>query len=272
MPTNVSPDSGEMIDATPVKSKPRKKRNVSDVLSPLMLGLFAFAILLTGVISAVFGHKFGYQRGYQVAQSTASVDEFDGLTAEEVKSLNLKVEVLDTELNTAKQERDISLNNLATLRQSMQDLEVTNLQLQQINDVYGEMLSKQGGIPLQVVGAKIEPLPENAFEYRFDVAMLAKDGEPYRLTPKLTLLDETSLVEVPLDPKSYTAKGIARIRGRFMMPEGFEPKQVKLNLSAGGQRVEKLYNWKLSKPVADMPISLAEIPETDQRPVTEDEE
>src|SRR5699024_2733595 len=115
----------------------------------------------------------------------------------------------------------------------------------------------------QVVGAKMEPLPENAFEYRFDVAMLAKDGHQHRLKPTLTLLDEDNLVDVPLEPSTYDIKGIARIRGRFVMPKGFSPKQAKLNLESNGQEVEQIYNWQLASPVEKMPLSLSEIPETD---------
>lgn len=35
------------------------------------------------------------------------------------------------------------------------------------------------------------------------------------MVPKLTLLDEVNMVEVPLEPSSYPIKGVARVRGRF---------------------------------------------------------
>lgn len=245
----------------------------SNLMSPLILVLFVSAVLLTGVIATIFGHKFGYHRGYQAAQNAAKMKgEAQALTAEDIKALQLKVTSLNKQMDAAKQERDISLNNLGKLRRDIEDLKITNLQLSQVNDVYAKSLEQQGGIPLQIVGAKMEPLPENAFEYRFDVAMLTADGNQHRLRPTLILLDEESLVEVPLEPKYYDIKGISRIRGRFVMPDGFKPKQVKLVLQADGQKVEQLYNWRLANPVDKMPMSLSEVPETDPRPVTNDSE
>ncbi|WP_227430136.1 hypothetical protein [Psychrobacter sp. I-STPA6b] len=236
-----------------------------------ILLLFALAVVLTAVITMVFAHKFGYYRGYQAAQSQAKIKaQGIEMTEDDIEALQLKAQIAQKELDAAIQERDISLRNLTDQRQAQQDLEVKNLQLEQLNKVYAEALAKEGGMPLQIIGAMIQPLPEHAFEYRFDVAMLASDGKEKRLNPTLTLLDETSLVSVPLDPSSYDIKGVSHIRGRFKMPEGFVPKQVKLNLSAGGESVEQLYNWRLSAPIKDMPLSLAEIPEPDQRPITDE--
>lgn len=233
-----------------------------------MLLLFGLAIVLTAIITMVFAHKFGYYRGYQAAQQHEKQQEQDiGMTADAVKSLKLETQLMKKERDTAVQERDISLRNFTEQQEKQQAMEVTNLQLEQLNEVYAEALSTRGGLPLQIVGAMIEPLPEQAFEYRFDIAMLSPDGKSKRLTPKLTLLDETSLVEVPLEPSVYDVKGVAHIRGRFVMPEGFQPKQVQLNVSAAGQALEQLYNWQLSSPIDNMPMSLSEIPETDQRPV-----
>lgn len=254
------------------KSNPTSaKRPSPNVLSPFLLALFACAVILTGIIMAVFGHKFGYQRGFNASQSNINAHGINAeLTSQEVKELTRKVDSLNQSLNTAKQERDISLNNLGVMRKKLEDIEVVNLQLQQVNDFYADALVKQKGLPLQVMGAKIEPLPENAFEYRFDVAMLAADGKSHQLRPQLILLDETSLVEVPLQPLTYDIKGISRIRGRFIMPTGFQPRQVKLILAANNEQVEQIYNWRLSSPVDKMPMSLSEVPKTDQRPVTED--
>lgn len=253
------------------KPTPRLGKRVSSALmSPLILVLFASAVLLTGVIATAFGHKFGYYRGYQASQNAAKMKgEAQELTAEDIKALQLKVTSLNEQMDAAKQERDISLNNLGQMRRDIQELEIQNLQLKQVNDVFADSLVEQGGLPLQVVGAKMEPLPENAFEYRFDVAMLADDGNQHRLRPTLTLLDEENMVEVPLEPRYYDIKGISRIRGRFVMPDGFKPKQAKLVLEADGQKVERIYNWKLAEPVEKMPMSLSEVPETDPRPVTE---
>lgn len=67
---------------------------------------------------------------------------------------------MQSQLTTAQQERDISLANLSALRTDIQDLKVTNLQLEQGQQFLTTSLAKKGGMSLQVIGAKIAPLPE----------------------------------------------------------------------------------------------------------------
>ena len=236
--------------------------------STSVLALFVIAILVTAIVAIVFGHKLGYQRGYHSTQTEtkqAIITSKESL--QELKDLRVSHKIATNQVATAKQELEISLANLKELRDNQQALTVENRQVAQLNDLYAKIVSDEGGLPLQILGAKIEPLPENAFEYGFDVAMLASDGKAKRLRPTLTLLDDDDFVEVPLDPVSYNIKGVTRIRGRFMLPAGFKPLQVKLNLKAGGQEVEQLYDWKLGAKVDSMPLSLSDLPEVDESPI-----
>ena len=236
--------------------------------STSVLALFVIAILVTAIVAIVFGHKLGYQRGYHSTQTEtkqAVITSKESL--QELKDLRVSHKIATNQVATAKQELEISLANLKELRDNQQALTVENRQVAQLNDLYAKIVSDKGGLPLQILGAKIEPLPENAFEYGFDVAMLASDGKAKRLRPTLTLLDDDDFVEVPLDPVSYNMEGVTRIRGRFMLPAGFKPLQVKLNLKAGGQEVEQLYDWKLGAKVDSMPLSLSDLPEVDESPI-----
>ncbi len=236
--------------------------------STSVLALFVIAILVTAIVAIVFGHKLGYQRGYHSTQTEtkqAVITSKESL--QELKDLRVSHKIATNQVATAKQELEISLANLKELRDNQQALTVENRQVAQLNDLYAKIVSDKGGLPLQILGAKIEPLPENAFEYGFDVAMLASDGKAKRLKPTLTLLDDDDFVEVPLDPVSYNIEGVTRIRGRFMLPAGFKPLQVKLNLKAGGQEVEQLYDWKLGAKVDSMPLSLSDLPEVDESPI-----
>ena len=236
--------------------------------STLVLALFVIAILVTAIVAMLFGHKLGYQRGYHSMQTEtkqAVITSKESL--QELKDLRVSHKIATNQVATAKQELEISLANLKELRDNQQELTVENRQLAQLNELYAEIVSDKGGLPLQILGAKIDPLPENAFEYGFDVAMLASDGSAKRLRPTLTLLDDDDFVEVPLDPVSYSIEGVTRIRGRFTMPAGFKPLQVKLNLKAGGQEVEQLYDWKLGAKVDSMPLSLSDLPEVDESPI-----
>ena len=236
--------------------------------STLVLALFVVVILVTASVGLLFGHKLGYQRGFYSMQTETQQALINSKEAtKELEDLRLSSKIAINQAATAKQELAISLANVKELRESKQELTVENKQLSQLNELYAEVLSSKGGMPLQVLGATITPLPENAFEYMFDVGMLASDGMSKRLIPKLTLLNDDDFVEVPLDNPIDTIEGIVRIRGRFIMPSGFRPLQVKLSLQAGGQEVEQLYDWKLGDRVNNMPLSLLDLPEVDQSPI-----
>lgn len=127
---------------------------------------------------------------------------------------------------------------------------------------------EQGGVALKVIGSEIGSLPENTFEYRFDVAMIDVSGRSVRMVPRLTLLNATSMVEIPLEPSSYDINGVANIRGRFVMPEGFSPRQMKLELVAGDQKIQQLYDWQVGKIISDAPASLSEADGADNRPIS----
>ena len=236
--------------------------------STLLLALFVVAILVTSIVAVLFGHKLGYQSGYYSqasANKQAAVNSEQATT--ELKDLRITNKILANKAATAKQELKISLTNLDELRQNQQDLQVESRQVTQLNELYADFISEKGGMPLQVLGAKIEPLPENAFEYGFDIGMLSKDASAKTLTAVLTLQNKDDFVEVPLDPSRFSIQGIVRIRGRFVMPAGFKPLQVKLSLKAGNEEVEQLYNWTVGAMVDSMPLSLMDLPEVDQSPI-----
>lgn len=236
--------------------------------STLVLALFVVAILVTAIVGLVFGHKLGYQRGFHTMQTEAKQAIINSSEAQKsLEDLQLSHKIATNQAATAKQELAISLANLKELSESQQEVTVENRQLTQLNELYAEVIRDKGGMPLQILGAKITPLPENAFEYGFDIGMLGRDGQAKRLRPVLTLLNNDDLVEVPLDPDSYMIEGIVRIRGRFVMPQGFRPLQAKLTLQAGGQTVEQLYDWKLGDRVDNMLPSLLDLPEVDESPI-----
>ena len=233
-----------------------------------ILALFAAAILLTVIVGLALGHSLGYKRGYHAleVQNKQAINSTQ-MTVQELEEMRASYKKLSNQVAVAKQELTISLNNLDELRENQKELSLENKQLNQLNEVYAAALSEEGGLPLQVLGAKIEPLPENAFEFGFDIAMLSEDGQAKRLNATLMLLNDDDFVEVPLDSASYLLKGITRIRGRFVMPNNFEPLQVKLVLTADDQEVEQLYDWTLGDRVDSMPLSLIDLPEVDQSPI-----
>lgn len=236
--------------------------------SNLILVLFIVVVLVTAVVGLMFGNKLGYQRGYYSMQKeTKQAGISSDQATKELNDLRLNHKILTNQVATAKQELTISLANLDDLRETQQTLKVENEQFTQLNDLYASALREKGGLPLQVLGAKIEPLPENAFEYGFDIAMLSSSGKSSTVLATLTLLNDDDFVEVPLDPSRYNIEGIERIRGRFVMPSGFKPLQIKLTLKSARQEVEQLYDWKLGDMVDSMPLSLLDLPEVDESPI-----
>lgn len=235
-------------------------------LRPL-LALLLLALALVALIGGVIGYNLGQQQGHHAATTAMKGEMGEALTPEMIQSLRLENDILKTETTTLTQERDISLNNVNLLRDEIEALKLNNAQLMQLNDVLSQEVVKDGGIPLGIVAAQIAALPENGYEYRFDVAMMSKDGKPKKLTPTLVLLNETSMVEVPIKPASYEVHGVAHIRGRFIMPEGFHPQQMKLTLSADGKKKEQLYDWRVGKVIDNAPSRLAEVSAISAHPI-----
>ncbi len=236
--------------------------------STWLLALFVAAILVTAIVGSVFGHKLGYQSGYHSIKAETDKAAVNGKqTSQELEDLRVTQKVLANQVATAKQELEISLANLDELRRTQRELNIENAQVTQLNDLYSDVIADNGGMPLQVLGAKIEPLPENAFEYGFDIGMLSAEGTAKSVLVSLTLLNDDDFVEVPLEPTRYSVKGIERIRGRFVMPERFKPLQAKLTLKSGNQEAVQLYDWDLGAMVDDMPLSLMDLQELDESPI-----
>ncbi|MDO4896936.1 MAG: hypothetical protein Q3971_06180 [Moraxella sp.] len=207
-----------------------------------ILLLFVIALILVAMVMAVFGYKIGHRQGSSKA-GTVVVAQNDE------KDTTKELEKLKKQLETTVQERDIGLSNIENLEEQNEVLTTQNLQMAQFNALLLDSIAKAGGIPLKVLASEIVSLPDRTFEYRFDVAMVDKSGKEMMMMPKLTLLNATNMVEIPLKPATYEINGIARIRGRFVMPDEFEPKQMKISLSAGEETAEELYNWQVGKVI-----------------------
>lgn len=209
-----------------------------------ILVLFLLALIVASLIMVFIGYQFGYRQGLH---STINNIKNTTQMSADITTLSAENDRLKQELSTANQERDISRNNLDQLRGDYENIKKINLQLVQVNDLLKSAVAQYGGVALNIIGSEIISLPNNTFEYRFDVAMVDVSGKAVTMVPKLTLLNATSMVEIPLQPASYEIKGVANIHGRFIMPEGFEPKQIKIEMTAGTQKVRQLYNWQIGK-------------------------
>lgn len=229
-----------------------KKTGQKNFVVPILV-TFLGGVVLVALVAGSMGYKIGHGQGLHTASVVATDEKGGALTTDDIKAIRLENDILKTETATLTQERDISLNNLNLLKDELENLKTANLQLEQLNEVLSKVAIKEGGVPLGILGAQIVALPENSFEYRFDVAMLSRDGRGKTLTPKLTLLNATSMVDIPLKPKTYDIQGVANIRGRFIMPDHFNPRQIRLTLSVDGKHLEQLYDWTPGKIVPSSP-------------------
>ncbi len=232
-----------------------------------ILALFLMALALTALIAGSIGYQIGHRQGHSSALSSVSDGSGGQLSPEEIQALRLENDILKTETQTLTQERDISINNLTLLRDETQTLKLTLLKTEQLNQLLTQEIAQKGGVPLKVLGAEIAALPEKGYEYRFDVALFTQDGQSRTLIPSMTLLNETSMVDVPLIPATYDIQGIAHVRGRFIMPDGFVPKQIKLKLVADTEETVQLYDWQVGKAIEGSPATLGEIGDIDTRPI-----
>lgn len=221
--------------------------------------LFVMVLILVGMVMATLGYKIGYKQGgrhtLKTVQHTTQGEHAQ--TSEKITQLREQLQVV------SKQQDETSLA-LQEAQQKYETLKTANLQLEQMNDLLLKTVAKDGGIPLKILGAKIVPLAEDIFEYQFDVAKIDKSRISVEMTPRLVLINATHISEIPLTPATYKVEGIAYIRGRFAMPQGFKPKQIKLEIVSGYDRIEQLYHWRVGEVV--------EIPSEDkglnQRPVS----
>ena len=253
------------MSITPSKTVPlRRSLNQQAGATAQILALFLATLIFTSLVVAFIGYQVGHRQGVHAAKDLKS----DQAVSADVNTLAAENAKLKEDVDALTKERDISMGNLERLTEEQKALETKNLQLAQVNDLLKSSVAEQGGVALKVIGSEIGSLPENTFEYRFDVAMIDVSGRSVRMVPRLTLLNATSMVEIPLEPSSYDINGVANIRGRFVMPEGFSPRQMKLELVAGDQKIQQLYDWQVGKIISDAPASLSEADGTDNRPIS----
>lgn len=253
------------MSITPSKTVPlRRSLNQQAGATAQILALFLAALIFTSLVVAFIGYQVGHRQGVHAAKDLKS----DQAVSADVNTLAAENAKLKEDVDALTKERDISMGNLERLTEEQKALETKNLQLAQVNDLLKSSVAEQGGVALKVIGSEIGSLPENTFEYRFDVVMIDVSGRSVRMVPRLTLLNATSMVEIPLEPSSYDINGVANIRGRFVMPEGFSPRQMKLELVAGDQKIQQLYDWQVGKIISDAPASLSEADGTDNRPIS----
>lgn len=211
-----------------------------------ILMLFAIALVVVAVLMSVFGYKIGHKQGVRITTAKMLGEVEDGQN----QATSIQVASLKQQLDAVVQERDISLSNLDALREQNNSFRTKNLQLKQLNDLLLDNVAKDGGLPLKLLAVEITSHAEDRYEYRMDVAMIDKSGRSVTLYPRLVLLNETA--EAKINVKPHEVQGLAYVRGEFVMPKGFKPKQmrVELRVTGGEKEAVRLYNWSVGKAVA----------------------
>lgn len=221
--------------------------------------LFVVTVLIAAGSAGYFGHWLGFRLGSDSLGETAKA--YHKLKVEH-KARVAEFEKMQSDLTLANQERDASLKNMDDIRQNLVDMKKREAFLIAQRDAYESMVVESGGIELKIYDQEIKPLPENAFEYRFDLVLLQPKNKPAKkINVDLTLLDGGAIVKVPLEKSSYEINGFKRIQGRFIMPKGFTPKKLKISVAGvGDQNVEQYYKWRYGKRIKKMPSGLIDVP------------
>lgn len=222
--------------------------------------LFLMTILIVGGSAMYFGHWLGFRLGSESLGKTAQA--YHQLKVEhknqQEELLNIKEQMIK-----ANEERDVSIKNMNDIRNSLDMLQKREKFLISQRDAYQAMVSNETEeASLKIFDQSIKPLPENAFEYAFDLVLLQpKNASAKRITVDVTLMDGDTIVRVPLEPSEYEITGFKRVQGRFIMPKGFTPKKLKLSVTGiGAQSVEQYYNWRYGKHIKNMPQGLIDVP------------
>lgn len=213
-----------------------------------MLGQILPLILILAVIVAGLAGVLGYNLGERAGKKQASIitnHKGEVISLEEIKTLQLENELLKNEVATLIQERDISINNLNLVRETNHELKANYQEVNALNEALARA-DPNDDKPAQVLEMAIYAIGSNVFEYNFDVLIVSTSDK--RLEPRLTLLNATNLVEIPLTPNEFNTKGMVKIQGKFAMPTGFNPSQLKLTLNIDGQNIVKFYDWQVQNP------------------------
>lgn len=205
-----------------------------------ILPLFGGAVVVLATVVGVFAYQFGEREG-RSSYTVATDHKGDKITAEDIQNISLENTLLKSEVSALIQERDISITNLNLMREDVQALRAERDELKALNDVL-IATAQSTGEPAQVLDVKIDVLADKTFEYRVDILIPTLTEQHFE--PKLTLLNATSMVEIPLKPSTYQTKGLVTVRGKFVMPEGFTPKQLRLMMTVGDKKITRLYNWR----------------------------
>lgn len=226
--------------------KDRLARQMTKLGQGLFGQILPLVLVLTAIVAGLVG-VLGYNLGERAGKKQASIitnHKGEVISADDIKTLQLENELLKNEVATLIQERDISINNLNLVREVNHELKANYQEVNTLNEALARA-DPNDDKPAQVLEMAIYAIGSNVFEYNFDVLIVSTSDK--RLEPRLTLLNATNLVEIPLSPDEFNTKGMVKIQGKFAMPTGFNPSQLKLTLNIDGQNIVKFYDWQVQK-------------------------
>ena len=221
------------------------------------LYLYLAAVVVSVLCGFAIGQWSGFRIGANSLGDTARAYKQLKIDNNELTAQNSDYQIQFSQLS---QETDAAVNNLTAYRDAVEVLRAREeLYIKQTQALLG-MLPSTMTPELEVISASVVPLPERAFEYQFDVMLIQPEGRPERtISADLQLINGESVVRVPLSQDRYQLSGLKRIEGRFIMPSGFTPTQLKLVLSGGGETLNKLYRWGGGEVIDSLPNNLSEV-------------
>ncbi|XID74041.1 DUF6776 family protein [Alkanindiges sp. WGS2144] len=204
----------------------------------------------------LIGYSIGHQQGLTAVGFSADAEQLNEVVQEQKQAIN----ILNTGLNTAVQERDVALASVQDLSSSLRKETDLREQTEHQRDIYREILRLRGGVALTVQDISIKPLPDRAYEYRLDLMQLQPNKRRASGTAQIRLISKDNILVVPMADNSYSFDSFERLTGRWTMPSGFNPEYLEVRLGNG---VTKRYAWERGTAINDMPAILSEIPQAE---------
>ncbi len=245
-------DAEQSLALNPKKQSPIKKFIHSNY--PVVI-----ASVILGGGGALLGYAIGHQQGLTVVGFSADAEQLNQVVQEQKKTIN----ILNTTLNTAVQERDLASSNAKDLTDTARKETDLRIQVEQQRDIYREILRLRGGVALNVQAIDIKPLPDRAFEYRVDLMQIQPSKRRASGTVQIRLINGENILVVPMAESKFDFDSFQRLTGRWTMPSGFSPQYVEIRLTGRSGDVVKRYAWERGAEIEDMPAILSEIPQAD---------
>lgn len=220
-----------------------------------------YPLLIAGALLAGGGAFVGYSVGHNQGLTVVGFDADAQELASIVEKQKVNLEVANTALNMATQERDIAVQSAKQLNEVVAKAKEDKAHSDFLSSTYREKLKERGGLSLSVQNIAVKPLPSNAYEYVIDLVQVSPNNRRAVGNIEVRLINREDTLVIPLEKSQFNFDYYERLTGRWTMPSGFTPQFIEIHLK-GNQVAIQRFAWQRGKESIDSPAFISEIPQT----------